>query len=785
MQVTTNLRIRQQFNHSHPRSRALSRSRTCPVSGCGRVFRNNSGLTQHKCSKHPEYTESSSSDNEAPAPNTDIEDDSSDILENSDASGQSTHRRATVEDVEDEDEVRSSIGSGDSRDSRTRKYYHPLLNGALCDKDGNFLDARTPPPPRHDPQPTDWGSYESRAHFELAEFLYKDAQMSAGNIDKLFKIWQNHSDNTGGEAPFTNHKDLYATIDATTVGEVPWQSFKLKYCGPLPDEGAEVPAWMLDEHEVWFRDPHQLLRNLLANTDFDGEFDYAPFQDQADGNTWAMFVPIILGSDKTTVSIATGQNEYWPIYLSIGNIRNNVRRAHRDGMVLLGFLPIAKRTEAFRNFRRQLSHTSIAKILLPLKESFTTPEINRCPDGHFRHTVYGAGPYIGDYPEQCMLSALVQGWCPKCLAPSKDLEQEAISRTQKLTDQLAEFHELGELWEHFGIVGDIVLIKGGFKDHLVLWVEDLIYSTHSKKEANRILDEIDYRISLAAPFTGVRRFPTGRGFKQWTGDDSKALMKVYIAAIDGLVPDRVVCAVRTFVDFCYLARRNIHDTDSLEEMDKVLGEFHEHHKIFIELGIRTDFNLPRQHSARHWTKLIREFGAPNGLCSSITESKHIKAVKRPWRRSKRYKALQQMLLINQRHDKLAAARIDFVRRGMLEPPKRSRNSATVDKAIAAHALELEDGGPVEGHIIAEAQLSVAVAHRNLDTNILAATIMQDNIADLLRDFLFEELHPGSMSAAANTLPPFNKRVLVHPSALAFFYAPSDLCGTEGISSERI
>lgn len=59
-----------------------------------------------------------------------------------------------------------------------------------------------------------------------------------------------------------------------------------------------------------------------------------------------MFVPIILGSDKTTVSVGTGQNDYWPIYLSIGNIRNNVRRAHRDGLVLLGFLPIAK-SESF------------------------------------------------------------------------------------------------------------------------------------------------------------------------------------------------------------------------------------------------------------------------------------------------------------------------------------------------------------------------------------------------------------------------------------------------------
>ena len=55
-----------------------------------------------------------------------------------------------------------------------------------------------------------------------------------------------------------------------------------------------------------------------------------------------MFVPIILGSDKTTVSVGTGNNEYWPVYLSIGNIHNSVRRAHQNGLVLLGFLAIPK-----------------------------------------------------------------------------------------------------------------------------------------------------------------------------------------------------------------------------------------------------------------------------------------------------------------------------------------------------------------------------------------------------------------------------------------------------------
>ena len=56
----------------------------------------------------------------------------------------------------------------------------------------------------------------------------------------------------------------------------------------------------------------------------------------------AMLVPVVLGSNKTTVSVATGQNKYYPLYLSIGNVCNNIRRAHRNAVVVLGFLAIPK-----------------------------------------------------------------------------------------------------------------------------------------------------------------------------------------------------------------------------------------------------------------------------------------------------------------------------------------------------------------------------------------------------------------------------------------------------------
>ena len=126
-------------------------------------------------------------------------------------------------------------------------------------------------------------------------------------------------------------------------------------------------------------------------------------------------------------------------------------------------------------------------------------------------------------------------------------------------------------------------------------------------------------------------------------------------------------AIRAFLEFCYIARRDVHDTHSLTALDDALHQFHHHRDIFRTSGIRVSgFNLPRQHSLIHYVKLIRAFGAPNGLCSSITESKHIKAVKEPWRRSNRFEALGQMLLINQRLDKLAAARANFASCGMLK-----------------------------------------------------------------------------------------------------------------------
>jgi hypothetical protein len=77
-----------------------------------------------------------------------------------------------------------------------------------------------------------------------------------------------------------------------------------------------------------------------------------------------------------------------------------------------------------------------------------------------------------------------------------------------------------------------------------MWVNEYLLEVHGEARGLEIIADIDHRyifyyvfprfmlrnsfisISAVPAFPGLRRFPDGRDFQQWTGDDSKALMKV-------------------------------------------------------------------------------------------------------------------------------------------------------------------------------------------------------------------------------------------------------------------
>ncbi|KAJ7189371.1 hypothetical protein GGX14DRAFT_538195 [Mycena pura] len=659
---------------------------------------------------------------------------------------------------------------------------HPRMTARPCDRDGNFLAPDAPAPPKIFPPPDDFSPYRTLNQFRMADFLYRRVQMSSGEIDELMDIL----DDDGNTPPFKDHKDMYATIDATEHGHVPWEAFEVAYDGAELDE-VNAPSWKRKGYSVYYRDPRAILNQQLANPDFKDEMDLSPqrvYDEKGEreyknfmSGDWAwrqadeiskdpathgsVFVPIISGSDKTTTSVATGQNDFYPLYVTNGLVHNTVRRAHRNAVSLVGFLAIPKtdrehqNSAEFRTFRRRLFHASLRQIFSSLKPGMTIPEVVEFGDGHFRRVIYGLGPYIADYPEQVLLACVVQGWCARCHASNKDLDGEGGRRTQAHTQCLFDAFDPKALWDQYGVLPDVLpftwgfpradiyellspdllhqVIKGTFKDHLVTWVGEYLELVHGKSEAAKIMADIDRRIAA-----------------------------VYLPAIEGHVPPQMVRAFSAFLDFCYLVRRNVINDTTLGRIREALARYHRERVIFEASGVCPNgFCLPRQHSLTHYDTLITEFAAPNGLCSSITESKHIKAVKEPWRRSSKYEALHQMLTINDRLDNLAATRVDFEARGILQPKAPDPTLPVPLPTEAAQRLlqimaeendaDNPDGPEIEGEL------------RSQD----------------------DDRGEDDSDVDDDTLPPLPTSVMTFPSAIATFFAPSDHSSSTGLLHERI
>ena len=171
-------------------------------------------------------------------------------------------------------------------------------------------------------------------------------------------------------------------------------------------------------------------------------------------------------------------------------------------------------------------------------------------------------------------------------------------------------------------------------------------------------------------------------------------------------------AASIVLDACYIAWRQQINSEALDALDAALHNFRQLREVFRIPGVRpTGFSLPRQHALFHYRCQIEDFGAPGGLCSSITESRHITAIKKPWRRSNRFNALGQMLQTNQRLDKLATMRSDFVSHGML--PASHTGGRQISHIAKSSELqhfsddEDSDSEPVEEQDISE---DVILAH---------------------------------------------------------------------------
>lgn len=118
----------------------------------------------------------------------------------------------------------------------------------------------------------DYSPYESRTHFEMADFLYREVEMSAGKINRHMELLAALYPEPG--PPFADSEDLYATIDATPLGDQPWKCFEVVYTGDVEPENP--PPWKTATYEVWHRDVLQVMEAQIGNPDFAKEMDYSP-----------------------------------------------------------------------------------------------------------------------------------------------------------------------------------------------------------------------------------------------------------------------------------------------------------------------------------------------------------------------------------------------------------------------------------------------------------------------------------------------------------------------------
>jgi hypothetical protein len=300
------------MSHSPTNHNTISSQRfLCPVPTCQRACKTKSGWTRHLRSVHP-HLDFSGFQSQNPIIN--LSHFVSLIPTHGNRRGLASSPIGgldyadTGRDVEMEDMTLNSDGatrndfahsdprSSPSRDSElgNDNEHHPIVNGKFisdtnhatsnrqsagkpCDRDGNPLSGSEPPTSNsRDTLADDWAPFEDRSAFELAEFLYKRDQMSAGNIDEALRIISDIVAPHGGQPPFLDHDDMYHLIDTIPIGGVPWESFTFTYDGPKP--AIDVPKWMDAEYTIWFRDPHQLFLNMLKNPDFVDSCDYGPYR---------------------------------------------------------------------------------------------------------------------------------------------------------------------------------------------------------------------------------------------------------------------------------------------------------------------------------------------------------------------------------------------------------------------------------------------------------------------------------------------------------------------------
>lgn len=404
--------------------------------------------------------------------------------------------------------------------------------------------------------------------------------------------------------------------------------------------------------------------------------------ENATGKKRRTIIPVIISSDKTQLTTFRNKTAY-PVYLTLGNIPKHIRRKpNRQAQVLLAYLPTSKldhitNQESRRRALANLFHSSMSIILRPLEDSGRDGIVLVSGDGTARmcHPIFAA--FVGDYPEQLLVGIIKHGLCPVCPALKEGIgEPDTIDAPRDIRPILEALDqiELGPVeftaacaaagikpvqnpfWKNLPFVNiynsitpDILhqISQGAFK-HLVGWVRTACGDA-----------EIDARCRRLPPNHHIRLFMKGIcHLSRVTGQEHEQIGRFLLGLVldirlpGGISNARLVRVVRALLDFMNLARYPVHTTTTLNDLDHALTEFHENKSIFLELGIRSDFDIPKLHNIGHYRHFIETYGTTDNTNTESTERLHIDMAKHAYAAGNKKDEYPQMTAWLDRREKI-------------------------------------------------------------------------------------------------------------------------------------
>ncbi|THH31369.1 hypothetical protein EUX98_g2803 [Antrodiella citrinella] len=356
------------------------------------------------------------------------------------------------------------------------------------------------------------------------------------------------------------------------------------------------------------------------------------------------------------------------------------RKPSMQGQILLAYLPTSRlehitNKAARRRSNANLFHSCMRKILQPLHDPGNQGVELASGDGVVRRCYPIFAAHVGDYPEQVLVTGVKTGQCPCCQVPAKELGEhghdyawrdfDAVLNALNIADDILRKNACSAAgikpiyqpyWQELpyanpfrAITPDILhqLYQGVIK-HLVAWIK----SAYSEAE-------IDARCRRLPKNHHVRVFTKGiSSLYQLTGREHADIARVLLGLVidmplpGGASPVRLVRAVRAILDFLYLAQYPVHTEQTLTLLDDALDRFHDNKQVFVDIGVRNSWAIPKLHFLRHYSYFIRRLGTTDNYNTESTERLHIDLAKDAYAATNAKDEFPQMTLWLERREKL-------------------------------------------------------------------------------------------------------------------------------------